>query len=65
MLRGTWEVGRTVSAGRHSLTHSLLNPAHDSGFAIVWELRRRTSGTLAGPALKPGFFGYGFGSRCL
>ena len=23
MLRGTWEVGRTVSAGRHSLTHSL------------------------------------------
>ena len=25
MLRGTWEVGRTVSAGRHSLTHSLTH----------------------------------------
>ena len=27
MLRGTWEVGRTVSAGRHSLTHSLTQKA--------------------------------------
>ena len=24
MLRGTWEAGRTASAGRFSLTHSLL-----------------------------------------
>ena len=25
MLRGTWEAGRTVGAGRFSLTHSLTH----------------------------------------
>ena len=34
MLRGTWEVGRTVRAGRHSLTHSLFATFQELGGSL-------------------------------
>ena len=51
MVRGTWEAGCTVSASRHSLTHSLTS----LGFFILPELIVQSGVNLVNKFTQPGF----------
>ena len=58
MLRGTWEVGRTVSAGRHSLTHSLTH-------SLIRVLRTLPTKSPDPPSSKRSVYACVFGGGCI